>query len=82
VPPDLRDREDQTLAAIPPPRGSARLPLPAATLLVTVVYLAGVTVALALGSPAQRLLGLAVLAVTTARLVTLRRARQGAAPWS
>jgi len=82
VPPDLRDREDLTLAAIPSSRGSARLPLPAATLLVTVVYLAGAAVALLLGGPAQRLLGLAVLAVTTARLAALRRARRGAAPWS
>jgi hypothetical protein len=70
------------LAAIPTTRGSARLPLPAATLFVTVVYLMGAAIALVLGSPAQRLLGLAVLAVTAARLTALRGARRGAGPWS
>jgi hypothetical protein len=35
-----------------------------------------------LGSPAQRLLGLAVLAVTAVRLTALRAARRGAGPWS
>jgi fatty acid desaturase len=70
------------LAAIPTSRGSARLPLPAATLLVTVVYLAGAAIALALGGPAQRLVGLAVVAVTAVRLTALRGARRGAGPWS
>jgi hypothetical protein len=70
------------LAAIPTPRGSARLPLPAATLFVTVVYLAGAAIALVLGSPAQRLLGLAVLAVVAVRLTALRATRRGAGPWS
>lgn len=70
------------MAAIPTSRGSARLPLPAATLFVTVVYLVGAAIALVLGSPAQRLLGLAVLAVTAARLAALRGARRGAGPWS
>jgi hypothetical protein len=70
------------LAATPASRGSARLPLPAATLLVTVVYVAGAAVALLLGGPAQRLAGLAVLAVTAARLAALRGARGGAGPWS
>ncbi len=66
------------MASIP----SRRRALPAATLLLTAVYLAGAAVAMALGSPAQRLVGLTVLAVTTARLAALRRARRGAAPWS
>jgi hypothetical protein len=66
------------MASIPSPRQ----PLPAATLLVTVVYLAGAAIALLLGGPAQRLLGLAVLAVTAARLAALRGARRGAVPWS
>ena len=70
------------MAAIPTSRGSARRPLPAATLLVTVVYLTGAAVALFIGSPAQRLLGLAVVAVTVARLAALRGARKGAARWS
>ena len=70
------------MAAIPTVRGAARLPLPAATLLLTAVYLAGAAVALLLGGPAQRLVGLAVLAVTAARLAALRRTRRGAAPWS
>jgi fatty acid desaturase len=70
------------LAAIPTVRGAARPPLPAATLLLTAVYLAGAAVALLLGGPAQRLVGLAVLAVTAARLAALRRTRRGAAPWS
>lgn len=69
------------MAAIPTSRGSARLPLPAATLLVTVVYLTGAAVALFIGSPAQRLLGLAVLAVVAVRLTALRAARRGASPW-
>ena len=60
------------MAAIPTSRGSARLPLPAATLFVTVVYLTGAAIALVLGSPAQRLLGLAVLAVVAVRLTALR----------
>jgi fatty acid desaturase len=70
------------LAAIPTSRAPARPPLPAATLLVTVVYLAGAAIALALGGPAQRLVGLAVVAVTAARLTALRGARRGAGPWS
>lgn len=70
------------MAAIPPSRGSARPSLPAATLLLTAVYVAGAAVALLLGGPAQRLIGLAVLAVTAARLAALRGARRGAAPWS
>jgi hypothetical protein len=70
------------LAAIPEPPGPARLRLPAATALVTFVYAAGALLALALGGPAQRLVGLAVLAVTAARLAVLRSARRGAAPWS
>ena len=70
------------MAAIPTSRGSARLPLPAATLLVTVVYLTGAAVALLLGGPGQRLLGLGVLTVTAARLAALRGARKGAGPWS
>jgi hypothetical protein len=70
------------LAAIPTPRGAARLPLPAATLLLTAVYAAGAAVALALGSPAQRLAGLAVLAVTAARLTAVAATRRGVAPWS
>jgi hypothetical protein len=61
---------------------SQRRSLPAATLLVTVVYLMGAAIALVLGSPAQRLLGLAVLAVTAVRLAALRGARRGAGPWS
>ena len=69
-------------AILPTSRGSARLPLPAATLFVTVVYLVGAAIALVLGSPAQRLLGLAVLAVTAVRLTALRAARRGAGPWS
>ena len=70
------------MAAIPPARGAQRPPLAAATLLLTVVYAAGAAVALLLGSPAQRLVGLTVLAVTTARLGALRRVRRGVAPWS
>ena len=70
------------MAAIPTSHAPARQPLPAATLLVTVVYLAGAAIALALGGPAQRLVGLAVLAVTAARLTALRGARRGAGPWS
>jgi ABC-type branched-subunit amino acid transport system permease subunit len=56
--------------------------MPAATVAVTVVYLAGVAVAMALGNPAQRLAGLAVLAVTLVRLAALRGVRRGATPWS
>jgi hypothetical protein len=67
------------LAAVPTPPAGARRPLPAATLLVTLLYLAGAAVALALGGPAQRLLGLAVAAVTIARLAALRTASRGAA---
>ena len=70
------------MAAIPPSRGTARPSLPAATLLLTAVYLAAATVAWLLGGPAQRLVGLTVLAVTTARLTALHRGRRGAAPWS
>ena len=70
------------MAAIPTSRGSARLPLPAATLFVTVVYLTGAAIALVLGSPAQRLLGLAVLAVTAVRLTALHAVHRGAGPWS
>jgi hypothetical protein len=53
--------------------------IPASTLLLTVVYLAGAAVALALGSPAQRLFGVAVIALTVVRLAMLRGARKGAA---
>jgi len=70
------------LAANPPARGTARLPLPAATLLLTAVYAAGAVVALLLGDPAQRLVGLGVVAVTAARLAARRAVRRGAAPWS
>ena len=62
------------MASIPSPRRS----LPAATLLVTVVYAAAAVVAMALGGPAQRLTGLVVLAVTFLRLAALRGARKGA----
>jgi amino acid transporter len=65
------------MASIPTRRRS----LPAATLLVTVVYVLG-AVALLLGGPAQRLVGLAVLAVTAARLTALLGTGRGAAPWS
>ena len=65
------------MATIPSPRRT----LPAATLLVTAVYAAGAAVAMLLGGPGQRLLGLAVLAVTAARLAALRAAG-GAGPWS
>ena len=67
------------MASIPSPR---RRSLPAATLLVTAVYAAGAVLAMLLGGPAQRLVGLAVLAVTAARLAALRGARRGAGPWS
>ena len=70
------------MAAIPTVRGAARPPLPAATLLLTFVYLAAAVVALLLGGPAQRLVGVSVLAVTAARLAALRGVRRGAAPWS
>ena len=70
------------MAAIPPARGAARLPLPAATLLLTAVYLAGAAVAMTLGGPGERLVALTVLAVTWVRLAALRRARRGAVPWS
>jgi len=66
------------MASIPSPRRS----LPAATLLVTVVYAAAAVVAMALGGPAQRLTGLVVLAVTFLRLAALRGARKGAKSWS
>lgn len=66
------------MASIPTRRRS----LPAATLLVTVVYVLGAAVALLLGGPAQRLVGLAVLAVTAARLAALLGTGRGAAPWS
>ena len=66
------------MASIPSPRRS----LPAATVLVTVVYAATAVLALALGSPAQRLAGLVVLAVTAARLAAIRAAHKGAGPWS
>ena len=59
------------MASIPTRRRS----LPAATLLVTVVYVLGAAVALLLG-------GLAVLAVTAARLTALLGTGRGAAPWS
>jgi hypothetical protein len=49
-------------------QGQAHL-MPAATVAVTVVYLAGAA-------------GLAVLAVTLVRLAAARGARRGAAPWS
>jgi hypothetical protein len=70
------------MAAIPTRPGAARRPLPAATVLVTVVYVAGSVLALLLGGPVQRLAGLAVLALTVARLAALRGARGGAGPWS
>jgi ABC-type branched-subunit amino acid transport system permease subunit len=66
------------MASIPSPRRS----LPAATLLVTAVYAAAAVVAMALGSPAQRLAGLVVLAVTAARVAAIRAAHKGAGPWS
>ena len=66
------------MASIPSPRRS----LPAATVLITVVYAATAVLALALGSPAQRLAGLVVLAVTAARLAAIRAAHKGAGPWS
>jgi ABC-type branched-subunit amino acid transport system permease subunit len=66
------------MASIP----SGRRPLPAATLLVTAVYAAAAVLALALGGPAQRLAGLAVLALTAARLAAIRAAGKGAGPWS
>ena len=66
------------MASIP----SRRRALPAATLLLLTVYVAAAAVAMALGGPAQRLVGLAVLAVTIARLAVLRRVRRGATPWS
>jgi hypothetical protein len=81
VPPGLAT-ERTNLAAISTSRGSARRPLPAATVAVTVVYVVGAALALLLGSPAQRLVGLAVLAVTAARLTALLRVGRGAAPWS
>jgi ABC-type branched-subunit amino acid transport system permease subunit len=70
------------LAAIPTSRGAARRPLPAATLLVTAVYAAAAVLAVVLGGPAQRLAGLAVLAVTAVRLAAIRAAHRGAGPWS
>jgi len=68
------------LAAIPTPRGPARLP--AATLLLSVLYATGAVVALLLGDHAQRLAGLVVLAVTAARLAAIRPAGRGADRWS
>jgi hypothetical protein len=68
---------------VPPPtarsKGSALAFIPASTLFLTVVYVAGAAVALILGSPAQRLLGVAVLALTVVRLALLRGAQRGAA---
>ena len=66
------------MASIP----SRRRALPAATLLLLTVYVAAAAVAMALGGPAQRLVGVAVLAVTAARLAARRHARRGATPWS
>ena len=66
------------MASIP----SRRRPLPAATVLVTVVYVVGAALALLLGGPGQRLVGLVVLAVTAARLTALLGTGRGAAPWS
>jgi hypothetical protein len=66
------------MASIP----SRRRSLPAATPLVTVVYAAAAVLALALGSPAQRVAGLVVLAVTAARLAAIRAADKGTRPWS
>jgi 4-hydroxybenzoate polyprenyltransferase len=66
------------MASIP----SRRRSLPAATVLVTVVYVVGAALALLLGGPAQRLVGLVVLAVTAARLTALLGPGRGAAPWS
>jgi hypothetical protein len=68
------------LAAIPTSRGPGRLP--AATLLVSVLYATGAVVALLLGGHAQRLAGLVVLAVTAARLAAIRPAGKGADRWS
>ena len=68
------------MAAIPTPRGRARLP--AVTLLLTAVYAVAAVLALALGGPAQRVAGLVVLAVTAARLAAIRAAHKGAGPWS
>jgi hypothetical protein len=65
------------MASIP----SRRPRLPAATLLVTVVYAVAAVVALALGGPTQRVAGLVVLAVTALRLAAIR-ATGGAGPWS
>ena len=71
------------MAVIRTPRGSDRLrSLPVPTVLVTVVYALGAAVALLLGGPLQRLIGLVVLAVTAARLTALLRTGRGAAPWS
>jgi hypothetical protein len=72
------------LAVVRSSRGSGWLSLPAATLVLTAVYVAGAAVALLVGGPAQRLVGVAVLAVTAARLAALwaTTGRRGAAPWS
>jgi hypothetical protein len=67
------------VAAVPTPPTAVRGSLPAATMVLTAVYLAGAAVALVLGGPAQRLLGLAVAGVTAARLVLLRALAKGAA---
>jgi hypothetical protein len=66
------------MASIP----SRRRPLPAATLLLTVVYTAAAVLALVVGGPAQRVAGLVVLAVTAVRLAAVRAAVRGAGPWS
>jgi hypothetical protein len=90
VPPRPAAREDADLA-IPVNRTSTRLPLlpwgripsrvafPASTIFLSVVYLAGAAVALALGGPAQRLLGVAVVTVTIVRLALLWSGHKGAA---
>jgi hypothetical protein len=67
------------VAAVPTPPTAVRRSLPAATAALTAVYLAGAAVALVLGGPAERLLGLAVAAITAARLVLLRAPAKGAA---
>ena len=76
--PPVSPKEPDPMASIP----SRRRALPAATLLLTAVYLAAATVAWLLGGPAQRLVGVAVLAVTAARLAARHHARRGAARWS
>jgi hypothetical protein len=66
------------MASIP----SRRPSLPAATLLLIAVYAVGAVVAVALGGPVQRLVALAVVAVTAARLAARRGPRRGTTPWS